>query len=251
MTHPSYTQQALSRFKFDRLKRIATEVGVTPTGDKTQRQTWINAIVAHQSAQLQKVNEQFVPEELTTVEISFYDHEIYCGNTLVAAITYDDDLTQPWVVIINNEEVHRASTPMLCHRYICTHLKDGSLPVQKQDATDTPCITGNEIMYQIATECEKYKWELLDNGIYCNDEKLGEVGYTNGQWWVKRASSEHQQKVFCNSVGDVVQVLAMVEVKPVSCEDLLDKPFDEMTSEEWERLREYEPVPESRELVTA
>ncbi|MBN3890319.1 MAG: hypothetical protein HWQ43_14515 [Nostoc sp. JL31] len=35
------------------------------------------------------------------------------------------------------------------------------------------------------------------------------------------------------------------------CEELLDRPFDELTPDEWQRLREYEPVAESRELVTA
>ncbi|NDJ26036.1 hypothetical protein GS682_31550 [Nostoc sp. B(2019)] len=38
-------------------------------------------------------------EELTSVEISFYDHEIYCGTQLIATISYNDDLTQPWIVM--------------------------------------------------------------------------------------------------------------------------------------------------------
>ncbi len=34
MTHPTHTQQALSRYTLARLQRIAAELGVTPTGDK-------------------------------------------------------------------------------------------------------------------------------------------------------------------------------------------------------------------------
>ena len=49
MTHPTYTQQALSRYNLPRLKRIATELGVAPTGDKRAAQTWVNAIITHQS----------------------------------------------------------------------------------------------------------------------------------------------------------------------------------------------------------
>jgi len=42
----------------------------------------------------------------------------------------------------------------------------------------------------------------------------------------------------------------MVELTQPSREELLDKPFDELTPQEWERLREYQPVVE-RELVAA
>ena len=49
MTHPKYTQQALSRYTLPRLKRIATELGVTLTGDKRAADTWVNAIITHWS----------------------------------------------------------------------------------------------------------------------------------------------------------------------------------------------------------
>jgi hypothetical protein len=196
MTHPTYTQQALSGYNLRRLKRIAAELGVTPTLDKRAAESWINAIITHQSTKLQKVADEqattqaqaISPESLTTVEISFYDHEIYAGDKLIASITYDDTdfVTQRWVVMVNNKEVHRTAILMLCHRYICTHYKDGSLPVQEQNATETPCPTGNEIMAQVCNECEKYGFEILDDGIYNSDtygrklRKLGEVGYTEG-----------------------------------------------------------------------
>lgn len=110
--------------------------------------------------------------ELTPVEISFYDHEIYAGQKLIAAITHDEDLTQPWVVMVNGEEIHRATTQARCYRYICTHHNRGTLPVQEQE---TPAATDNEIMCQIANECEKFGFELLDDGIYQHDVKLGEL----------------------------------------------------------------------------
>jgi hypothetical protein len=66
--------------------------------------TWVNAIITHQSTKLQEVDNQalaqaeldhfiadqaqaIAPESLTTVEISFYDHDIYCGKELIASIT--------------------------------------------------------------------------------------------------------------------------------------------------------------------
>ncbi|WP_193200279.1 hypothetical protein [Nostoc sp. MG11] len=144
-------------------------------------------------------------EELTSVEISFYDHEIYCGTQLIATISYDDDLTQPWVVMVNDEEIHRANTFKRCHSYITWHYQRGTLPVQEETPAAT---TGNKIMVQIADECEQYGFEILDDGIYHQDVKLGEVGCTNGRWWVIRASSEHQQKVPCDSAADAVWSLS-------------------------------------------
>jgi hypothetical protein len=114
MTYQTYSQQALSRYTLPRLKRIAAELGVKPTGDKRAADTWVNAIITHQSAQLEKIDEQaaaqaVAPEELTTVEVSFYDHEFFAHGKLVAAITHDDDLTQPWVVMVNGKELYVAN----------------------------------------------------------------------------------------------------------------------------------------------
>jgi hypothetical protein len=58
MTYQTYSQQALSRYTLPRLKRIAAELGVKPTGDKRAADTWVNAIITHQSAQLEKIDEQ-------------------------------------------------------------------------------------------------------------------------------------------------------------------------------------------------
>ncbi|YAF98977.1 MAG: hypothetical protein AB3A66_28695 (plasmid) [Nodularia sp. CChRGM 3473] len=186
-------------------------------------------------------------EELTVVEISFYDHEIHAGQKLIASITYDhnDFVTQPWLVMVNGSEIHRATTQARCYRYICTHHKDRTLPEQREE---TPVATDNEIQCQIANECEKHGFELLEDGIYCSDFKVGEVGF-DALWWFLRASSEHQQKVFCSSVADAVKGLAIVE--SASCEDLLDRPFDQLTDEEWQRLLEYAPVSETNEWVAA
>ncbi|MCC5618013.1 hypothetical protein LC605_23590 [Nostoc sp. CHAB 5836] len=224
MTHRTYTQQALRRYTLPRLKTIAAELGITPTGDKRGAQTWINAIIAHQSAH----PEQFISPAsipLTPIEISFYDHEYYAGDKLIAAITYDDDLTRPWVVMVNNKEIHRASTNILCHHYICSHYKDGSLPVQEQNATDTNSTTEKEIMCQIFNECEKYGFEILHDGIYNNGVKLGEVGCTDGSWWVVGATE--QECVLCQSALEAVWRLAVAQTPRHT--ELLNRRFEMLT----------------------
>ena len=260
MTHPTYSQQVLSRYNLPRLKRIAVELGITPTLDKRAADTWINAIITHQSAQLHKIADEqtiaqaLAPEPLTTVEITFYHHEVYTDNKLIASITHDhtDFVTQRWVVTVNGVEEHRADTWAKCHRYIQWHHQDGTLPVQEQlsEPNDT---SGNEIMVQIFNECEKYSFDIFDDGIYNNDVKLGEVGCTEGHWWVMRTGE--CQQIPCDSAMDAVWWLSMVDVLPhaeaVDCEELLDRPFEMLTSLDWELLREYAPVAESRELIAA
>jgi hypothetical protein len=293
MTHPTYTQQALSRYNLPRLKRIAAERGVTPTGDKRATKTWVNAIIAHQSTQLQKVDNQalaqaeldhfiadqaqaIAPEPLTIVEISFDHHEYYADDKLIASISHDDNhLTQRWVVMVNEKEVFRANTLMRCDRFICTHYKDGSLPVQEEaevqgsrgaegknlqqlsplplcaSAPQVSSSTENQIMAHIFNECQNYGFEVLDDGIYNNKGvKLGQVGCTNGNWWVKRRYSVQQQ--YSNSVLDAVLSLSMVDTslaEPVH-KYLQSRPLEQLTTEELQQLFNHEVRSLLQELVT-
>ena len=267
MTHPTYTQQALSRYNLPRLKRIAAELGITPTGDKRAAQTWVNAIIAHQSTKLQKVTDNqalaqaeldyfianqaqaVAPEPLRIVEISFDHHEYYAGNQLIGSISHDDNhLTQRWVVMVNDKEVFRANTLMRCDRFICTHYKDSTLPVQEQLAT--LCTTENQIMTHIFNECQNYGFEILDDGIYNNNGvKLGQVGCTDGNWWVKRGCSSQQQ--YSNSVFDAVRSLSMVDTSLVEPADeyLQYRPLKQLSSNELQQLFNHEVRSQLQELV--
>ncbi|MBN3907979.1 MAG: hypothetical protein HWQ35_15900 [Nostoc sp. NMS1] len=146
-----------------------------------------------------------VPEVPTILEISFYDQEAFVGDKLVASISYDHDNYQNlyWRVLVNNVEIFRDISAARCHSYIKQQYQQGTLPVQEQ-LPEEVCTIGNEIMGQIFTESEKYGFEILDDGIYNNDIKLGEVGHTDGGWWVIQAYSGLQQKVGCDSVGEAV-----------------------------------------------
>ncbi len=64
-------------------------------------------------------------EQVTSIEIDFYEHEIYAGQKLMARITYDhqDFVTQRWVVIVNDKEEFRAITQMKCHDFVTWHYK--------------------------------------------------------------------------------------------------------------------------------
>ncbi|MBE9001415.1 hypothetical protein IQ274_25175 [Nostoc sp. LEGE 12447] len=270
MTYHIYSQQQLQLKSIARLKQIYSEIACTvEVSDKRCKDAWISAIVNYQASKIQKVapaapDEQalaqaeldnyiadqaqaIAPESLTIIEISFDHHEYYAGDELIANISHDyNHLTQPWVVMVNDKEVFRANTLMRCDRFICTHYKDGSLPVQEQEATSPT--TENQIMAHIFNECQNYGFEILDDGIYNNNGvKLGQVGCTDGNWWVKRRYSVQQQ--YSNSVLDAVRSLSMVDVstdgKSIFDEYFLDQPLEQLTGDRLQRLLER------TELVTA
>jgi hypothetical protein len=223
MTYITHTQQAIASSSVD---------------EQALAQAQLNNYIETQA-------EAVAPEHLTTVEISFYDHEYYLGEKLVAAIAYDNDLTQPWVVMVNAKERHRANTWAKCNSYITWHHKQGTLeaPLPTPQPEEV-CTNSNEIMAQLFTECEKFGLELLDDGIYRDDVKLGEVGCTNGNWWFIR-TEEKEKRILCNSALDAVWWLSKAEMLPtaeaITVEELLDIEFDSLTFEDWERLKRYVP----------
>ena len=206
---------------------------------------------------------------IRAVEISFYDHEIYAGNKLIASISHDTDdfVTQRWVVMVNGLEIHRSNTWAKCDSYIRWHYTQGTLPTQQQEVETV--ITDNSIIVEISESCEKLGLDLYEDGIYCNDVKLGSVGYTNGNWWVTRASSQQNHKIPCDSAFSGVWLLCIPLASPNADasnkrtyfvdtqsqishrESLLDKPCDELTAIEWEQLKKYKSLPKNMVLLTA
>jgi len=186
------------------------------------------------------------PEVPTISEISFYEQEATVDGQLVASISFDQDNYQDlyWQVLVNDVEIFRDTTPERCHSYIKQRYQQGTLPVQEPFVE--PCTTENRTIVHISNECQKYGLEILDEGIYKNGMKLGQVGYTDGNWWVKRACSGQQQ--YSDSVFDAVESLLEVEesthAQVDDCEQLLDIPFEELTAQDWQRLRAYKPEPE-------
>ncbi|MDZ8135798.1 MAG: hypothetical protein RM049_10920 [Nostoc sp. DedQUE04] len=160
---------------------------------------------------------------------------------------------------------------MRCDRFICTHYKDGTLPVQEaevqgsrgaegknlQQLSPLPlrssapmpsASTENQIMAHIFNECQNYGFEILNDGIYNNNGvKLGQVGCTNGNWWVKRRYSVQQK--YSNSVFDSVRSLSMVDVstdsRSIFDEYFLEQPLEQLTGNKLQHLLER------AELVTA
>ncbi|MEH1987708.1 hypothetical protein [Nostoc sp.] len=84
-------------------------------------------------------------------------------------------------------------------------------------------------------------------GLYQNDIKLGEVGCTDGSWWVMRTGECQQMP--CDSAMEAVRSLSMVNVstdgKSIFDEYFLEQPLEQLTGDNLQRLLER------AELVTA
>lgn len=228
MAHIAYTQQVVER-----------DVVV----QKSKVQLKNHAI---QKAQASSA-EEF---KFTLIEISFYDHEIYAGDKLIACITHDHDdfVTQRWVVFINDVEIHRANTWAKSYDYIIWHYKQGTLPTQQQEEITATC---NQETAQV-TPTPKFKFGLRNDDTKQNLVKLDEIGCTSGKHWVVRVHTQNQLTLRFDEVCPKVGSLWLVEISPLetnqsiniseSCEELLDQPFDELIGEEWDRLRRYKPI---------
>lgn len=101
MSHPIYSRQQLLNRGLLRVKKIASDLGVLPTNDKRLIQSWVDAIVERQAAQVQKV-------EIVEATIEF-ESESFEGST------------QPYMVIVGGEVVHRAATYQQAERYCRWH----------------------------------------------------------------------------------------------------------------------------------
>ncbi|MEH2279540.1 MAG: hypothetical protein V7K40_33385 [Nostoc sp.] len=121
---------------------------------------------------------------LTTVEINFYHHEVYCGKELIAYIAYDHDefVTQPWLVMVNGKEEFRDTTPNRCQRFIEWHHKDGTLretfpaPFKVPEVPrileisfyDQEAFVGDELVASISYDHDNYQnlyWRVLVNNV--------------------------------------------------------------------------------------
>jgi hypothetical protein len=232
MTHSTYTQQAPSSFKLNQ-----TLVADAPFKD--QQATAQTELYSHIESQAADVAPTLDP--LTARDRRIIGEIIQVIPESVRTIWIEGGITV-WVQFVEGGR-------------LAFDRNWFALRVQEVKATlpEEVCPTENAIMVQIFNECQKYGFEILDDGIYQNDQKLGEVGCTDGSWWVMRTGECQQQP--CDSALDAVWWLSMVDTVPYAemfnCEELLDRPFEMLTNEEWGQLREYAPVAESRELVTA
>ena len=112
MTHPVYERNQLADKGIKALKQIAKDLGIVPAGNKVKIATWVNAIVEHQSSQVEKVEVQpeIVVEEVAQVEPPTEVEEAQEPEKPEAKIVNNGDACNPWVLISGESEVIRGGT---------------------------------------------------------------------------------------------------------------------------------------------
>lgn len=142
MTNVLYTRAQLQSKKLSELKAIALQLNITPFGDKRIATNWVEAILTAQPQPVAMKEEVRRKEEggrilshpsslfplPSDLLVEMNGDDCIASGKIVASITSDEDLTQPWVVKINSIEVHRAATWARCYDYVRTHAKYGTLP---------------------------------------------------------------------------------------------------------------------------
>ena len=146
MAHPIYNRQQLLNRGMVKVKSVAADLGVIPTGDKRLIQSWVDAIIEHQAAQVQEI-------EVVEATIDF-DGDCYEG------------LTEPYVVLVNRVVIHRTATYQQAVRHCKWQgytLLDGQTLAQQeletelevQAATIAEKAATIEVLEQVEDECKR------------------------------------------------------------------------------------------------
>jgi hypothetical protein len=98
MSHPIYSRQQLLNRGLVKVKKVAADMGVLPSGDKRLIANWVEAIIEHQSKTVAKVQEKSAVIE--------FDGDSYEG------------LTQPYMVVSEGKIVHRAASYLQAERFV-------------------------------------------------------------------------------------------------------------------------------------
>ena len=206
-----FTECDLNIKSVAQLKDAYSQIGCTiEVADKRVKANWVQAILKHQSAQIElvavaeiKVDEQAVAQTelethvalqaeteanvITTVEISFFDHEVYALGKQIAAITHDhsDFQTQRWVAMVGGTEIHRADSWAKCHSYISWHYLQGTLVAAP---TSIPAASSNSLNFKPALSAnpEKTIYEVF-RGV----DSLGLVILSECGCWYNSDSDDY------------------------------------------------------------
>jgi hypothetical protein len=98
MSHPVYSRQQLLNRGMVKVKKVAADMGVLPSGDKRLINNWVEAILAHQAKTVAKVEQKSAAIE--------FDGDSYEG------------LTQPYMVVSEGKIVHRTETYLQAERFV-------------------------------------------------------------------------------------------------------------------------------------
>ncbi|MCC5640340.1 hypothetical protein LC593_31810 [Nostoc sp. CHAB 5844] len=197
---------------------------------------------------------QVVAPEIEFTDIDgFYNFEARVNNEVIAELSHDAfNDEKPWYVTVAGVEVYRSelwceATDWVKQQYVAgTLAKHHSEKVQVLTTREERAAT-IEVLEQHGDEfvvhnCENgHHYVVRPNQVEANERcECADCHY-------RAVKCKHQIAVEDYLVQQRLEKLIVVTP---NFDELLDKPFDELTRKEWERLKDCQPV-ESVELVAA
>ncbi len=176
-----------------------------------------------------------------------------CKNFLVLqvrkAIAALEESNRLYNEIYDNSDHH--GTPNMITTFSCQHTElEESLDKILLPPTDTNAevqeIPGYKIVYVNGACPRNYR-------VYKGDSMIGVI-FQHITHWCNEVDSLRYAKALdaafeLNEFLKVARISTTATEQPVTEEELLDKEFDALTFDDWERLKRY--VPETRDLIAA
>ncbi len=253
MTHQLYTVEQLQAKSLSELKTIYAQLGASvEVADKRSKAAWVNAIVAHQFSQIEKV-ELRTEDDVTFTDIDgFYNFEARVNGEVIAEISHDAfNDEEPWYVTVSGVEVFRSSLWCESTDWVKQQYVAGTL--SKHQQSQVQVLTTREERAATIEVLEQHGDEFVVHNCENDHYYVVRPNHVEPKERCECADC-HYRGVKCKHQIAVENYLVqrlekLITVTP-SLDELLDLPFDQLTATEWERLREYEPD-ESVELVAA
>ncbi|MEH2029820.1 MAG: hypothetical protein V7K67_09110 [Nostoc sp.] len=195
-------------------------------------------------------------DDVTFTDIDgFYNFEVTVKGITIAELSHDAfNSSNPWYVSVSGVEVYRTSLYCEATDWVKSQYVAGTLalhqPQQVQVLTTREERAATiEVLEQHGSEFVVHNCE--NDHYYVVRPNTSEVNQRCecADCHYRGTKCKHQIAVENYLVQQrLEQVIVTVAV---SLEELLDKPFDELTRDEWERLKETSVQTQSMELVAA
>lgn len=123
--------------------------------------------------------------------------QVVIDDRTIAQISLNEDTfaTQPWVVTINGEEVHRANTFAKCQNWVTWHHKNGTLPEveasaianeQTEEQVSSAPIVSGSLTFKPSKSADPTKTVYE---VFCGEESFGII-INDGTTWYNSKNSD-------------------------------------------------------------
>ncbi|WP_375494913.1 hypothetical protein [uncultured Nostoc sp.] len=184
----------------------------------------------------------------------FYNFDVLVKGVVIAELSHDAfNSSNPWYVSVSGVEVYRSTLYCEATDWVKSQYVAGTLP--KHQAQPVQVLTTRFERAATIEVLEQHGDEFVVHNCENNHYYVVRPNHVEPKERCECADC-HYRGVKCKHQVAVENFLGqrleqVILTIAVSLDELLDIPFDELTTEEWERLKNYPAASESMELVAA